>query len=590
MAQSAAAVGNQDGGGPPSTRDVSITSSENSLSRDDFCSAASAREGSPREDHQSSSENFPPRSQKNSNPSSQGSGSSSRVARSKRIVIVSCGAFDYQLGKMLGRGGMGDVYLAWRAGRGGAPGAPKFALKIVRVQGWDQWERVSEEVRLLKKFRGYEGIIQMVASEIEYPSGRRVGWPVCTGASRSSGAGQSSVSSGASQSSVSSGASRGSMSSSHSSRSSRTDYEDNLSSSSVSSSEEGEVSPVECRMLLELADFDLRSLLKTRRNTSTLDDLLDLWIQCAKGVEAIHKEGVVHFDLKPANFLCIGSERITIKLADFGIAAQQDGTHVSRYGPMGTVVYMAPETIYQHQTVELLKMPARGAQGSRRTNDGGAGTNKLCTWAEEDEEEEVGDGGLSGYGEEKIGVSLTGRGQSLSSSENHSSQADNTDPSLLAHNTSKVATMGSSVESTDESKSTLDASCLSTLVTTTREELSTPNTRAGIGGDGYHARMSGYEDCGGRRTTAGRAAGDGGASLLRLPRRGSSSRPLETEEYGTRTAGPTNYKTAGCSAVSTRFRDMDTSAIKASLRVSFMADTWALGIMLYEMIYQQTPW
>lgn len=112
----------------------------------------------------------------------------------------------------------------------------------------------------------------------------------------------------------------------------------------------------------------------------SLDTLIDLWIQCVLGVIAIHNQGVVHFDLKPANFLCIqegGSgcdrtttdpqyqpgERLRLKLADFGIAAQQQGTHVSRFGPMGTVVYMAPETIYQVGRWGVLNRSPRARRG-----------------------------------------------------------------------------------------------------------------------------------------------------------------------------------------------------------------------------------
>ncbi len=66
----------------------------------------------------------------------------------------------------------------------------------------------------------------------------------------------------------------------------------------------------------------------------------------AAAVAVVHREGIVHFDLKAENFLCVGED---LKLSDFGIAAvvRHDKSHVSKHGPTGTVKYMAPEAIYQ---------------------------------------------------------------------------------------------------------------------------------------------------------------------------------------------------------------------------------------------------
>ncbi len=68
--------------------------------------------------------------------------------------------------------------------------------------------------------------------------------------------------------------------------------------------------------------------------------------QMVDAVAVVHSEGIVHFDLKAENFLCVGED---LKLSDFGIAAflRHDKSHVSRHGPAGTLRYMAPEAIYQ---------------------------------------------------------------------------------------------------------------------------------------------------------------------------------------------------------------------------------------------------
>ncbi len=72
-----------------------------------------------------------------------------------------------------------------------------------------------------------------------------------------------------------------------------------------------------------------------------------LW-QCASALEAIHRVGVIHRDVKPANLMLLGEEGrpLGVKLVDFGFAHVNGSAVQTPPGTaLGTVAYMAPEQI-----------------------------------------------------------------------------------------------------------------------------------------------------------------------------------------------------------------------------------------------------
>jgi hypothetical protein len=78
----------------------------------------------------------------------------------------------------------------------------------------------------------------------------------------------------------------------------------------------------------------------------TREQVLDLVIQVAEGLDHAHRQHVVHRDVKPANLMLL--EDGTVKITDFGIAkvATSDLTRTGQF--LGTPNYMSPEQVIGH--------------------------------------------------------------------------------------------------------------------------------------------------------------------------------------------------------------------------------------------------
>jgi len=103
-------------------------------------------------------------------------------------------------------------------------------------------------------------------------------------------------------------------------------------------------------LVMELVDGeDLGRLLAEGRISAR--DSIRVAAQIAGALAHIHRKGIVHRDVKPANILVRRDDegRVTAKLADLGIARLADATRLTAAGTVvGTVAYLSPEQVSGH--------------------------------------------------------------------------------------------------------------------------------------------------------------------------------------------------------------------------------------------------
>ena len=72
------------------------------------------------------------------------------------------------------------------------------------------------------------------------------------------------------------------------------------------------------------------------------DEVLEIAAQVAQGLDAAHKHGIVHRDIKSANIMVTSENQV--KIMDFGLAKAAGGVEISKTSrSVGTAAYMSPE-------------------------------------------------------------------------------------------------------------------------------------------------------------------------------------------------------------------------------------------------------
>ncbi|MEJ2616223.1 MAG: serine/threonine-protein kinase, partial [Ignavibacteriaceae bacterium] len=88
--------------------------------------------------------------------------------------------------------------------------------------------------------------------------------------------------------------------------------------------------------------------------TLQMNEVINYATQIAEGLEAAHKKGIIHRDIKSSNILITDENKV--KIMDFGLAKVDKSAHLTKVGTtIGTAAYMSPEQ-------------ARGEEVDKRTD------------------------------------------------------------------------------------------------------------------------------------------------------------------------------------------------------------------------------
>ena len=82
-----------------------------------------------------------------------------------------------------------------------------------------------------------------------------------------------------------------------------------------------------------------------------LPHALHLFTQIARGVKHVHKQGLIHRDLKPMN--CFIDEAGNVKIGDFGLS-RRTSDQTSMTALIGTIQYMVGRLLHLHQHKEMI--------------------------------------------------------------------------------------------------------------------------------------------------------------------------------------------------------------------------------------------
>lgn len=94
-------------------------------------------------------------------------------------------------------------------------------------------------------------------------------------------------------------------------------------------------------MLIELIDGGSLGEYLAKRGALDPWEAAEIVLQAARGLECAAASNIIHRDVKPENIML--TSRRVVKVSDFGLAKELDGTMTETQAVMGTPAYMSPE-------------------------------------------------------------------------------------------------------------------------------------------------------------------------------------------------------------------------------------------------------
>ncbi|MFO1094065.1 MAG: protein kinase [Planctomycetaceae bacterium] len=122
----------------------------------------------------------------------------------------------------------------------------------------------------------------------------------------------------------------------------------------------GGVCEDKCRFYaMELVEGGSLDDMIQRRGRLSSEQVMEYALQMCAALECSHKQGIVHRDVKPANFLIASNGQL--KLSDFGLASVASQRKITQPGKTaGTFLYMAPEQIKGQEVTPRTDLYALG--------------------------------------------------------------------------------------------------------------------------------------------------------------------------------------------------------------------------------------
>ncbi len=100
-------------------------------------------------------------------------------------------------------------------------------------------------------------------------------------------------------------------------------------------------------MVMEFVDGVTLQDYVSGKKKLTCNQVVDVIYQCAKGLDYVHRQGVIHRDLKPGNIML--SKEGEVKIMDFSIAHIDLGWDGHEDDVQGSPMYMPPEQLFEEK-------------------------------------------------------------------------------------------------------------------------------------------------------------------------------------------------------------------------------------------------